>query len=133
MQPVLTHTRLLHGAVLSGSTLFTIYFRNTAADIKAEDFICAWQLSLMLRSHCCVICYNCHDWSLAADRGISLKFQAWEWIRFNTNCCAWMRYDNDWSISGDTICHKFIFPSDTITYVWTGLSQWSPRWGVNLT
>ena len=44
-----------------------------------------------------------------------------------------MRYDHDWSISDDTIYHKLVSRSDTITYVSTGLSRWSPRWGVNLT
>ena len=44
-------------------------------------------------------------------------------VRSDTICCAWMWYDNDWSISGDTICHDLISRSDTITYVWRALFQ----------
>ena len=53
-------------------------------------------------------------------------------IRYDTICWAWMRYDHDCSISDDTICHDLVSPSDTIRYVWTGLSRSKPRYGVDL-
>ena len=71
----------------------------------------------MLGSHCCPI----HFKRFVAGRGISLKFQAWipnvgTLLFLNAMRCAQILYNDDWSISGDTIFHDLVSLSDRSRY-----------------
>ena len=74
--------------------------------------------------------------TFVADRGIfitSLKIYSrldtrWcESILSGIIWCALIRYGQDWSISGDTMCHALVPLSDTIKYVPIA-HDWVPVW-----
>ena len=72
------------------------------------------------------ICYECHDWPIAADRDTFLIFQVK--IRDITSPCDQIRFGvlgHDWSISDEPICYDRIDRSDMTPWVWVR----SPRLG----
>ena len=72
------------------------------------------------------ICYECHDWPIAADRDTFLIFQVK--IRDIVSPCDQIRFSvlgHDWSISDDPICYNRIDRSDKTPWIWVR----SPRLG----
>ena len=72
------------------------------------------------------ICYEYHDWQIAAERDTFLIFQVK--IRDIASPCDQIRFGvlgHDWSISDDTICYDRINRSDKTPWVWVR----SPRLG----
>ena len=73
-------------------------------------------LYIMLNSHCCPIHYE----RFVAVRGILLNcrlgYEVLGLCFLNTICYAQILYDDDWSISGDTIFQDLVSLSDRSKY-----------------